>query len=165
MVTEIKEENLWHKIKSRRRQIIPVVFILILITAIGSTFWLLQKPQDVRQRADFVSTGEFGSTPSTQFENYPRSVNGIQLMTFLIFNNETMTTNVRKYLGKQMDYLWLDQGSYLAGAPPSYDFSQYYNFIDSFNGEYTRVKIGIQAGAIGSFGDYHPISNSLTETY
>lgn len=163
VVTEIKDENLWHKIKSRRRQIIPAVFILILITAIGSTLWLLQKPQDVRQRADFASTGEFGSTPSTQFENYPRSVNGIQLMTFLIFNNETMTTNVRKYLGKQMDYLWLDQGSYLAGAPPSYDFSQYYNFIDSFNVEYPRVKIGIHAGAIGSYGDFHPISTALSE--
>ncbi len=172
MVTEIHEKSFIQKIKEFRYKdfFIQYKFLIVpslLLLMLPVSFLLAQQQQDIRQRASEITPTPapmYDSTPISEVSNYPRPQNAIKNMTFLIFNNHTLTPEVKDYFGKEMDYIWFDQSSLAKYVNGSYNFDDLFNFIDSFSMLHPNIKIGTHGGAAGAIGPYHLPFSYLTDS-
>ena len=141
------------------RQCVEYLTVGILV------FWVVFFVRfDLSKDGAFAVGEQYGDTPISDLNLYPRPQNAVQTMSYLIFNPTSYAT-YKDYISKEIDYLWFDQSSLAVEQPDgSYNFSGLYNAASELHSLNPNIKVGTHAGGAGRMATFHVPFKLLDDT-
>ncbi len=154
-------KDVLRKNSKKSHSLLFIISSCILVIGLFTTVYLVQKSQDIRQKAaentDPLRKTIYGSTPIADVEKYPKPTPHVQIAANLDFGDYTKATLFKTYLANEYDYFWYNPGTWAAGQFPKSldDYNQLWQIISDIKATNPNAKQGLYVGGVTSPDSYY----------